>query len=61
MWMKRTFKYKLNPLRAISIFPMVIDPRIMNSYVAMGDDIKQCSNSNVASIKKAYDKVKENV
>lgn len=37
MWKKRTFKYRQDPLRAMSIFPQVIDPRVLQSYVWVED------------------------
>ena len=37
MWKRRTFKYRQDPLRAISIFPQVIDPRVLQSYVWVED------------------------
>lgn len=37
MWKRRTFKYRQDPLRAMSIFPQVIDPRVLQSYVWIED------------------------
>lgn len=37
MWKRRSFKYRQDPLRALSIFPHIIDPRVLQSYVWVED------------------------
>ena len=37
MWKRRSFKYRPDPLRALSIFPYLLDPRVLQSYVWVDD------------------------